>query len=80
MKTDNSIYELVNSQLLELDEKELILVHEMINHIKRPGEKKEPIKFDTKIFIEVQQALQGIPGNFSDDIINIEREEMQVTM
>jgi hypothetical protein len=70
------MYEIVNSQLLELNIRELMLVYEMIRLIKQP---KEPIKMETEIinfpFLQVQEALKGITGNLSDDIINIERED-----
>jgi len=70
------MYELVNSQILALDIRELMVVYEMIKLIKFPKEniKKEPENYNFS-FLRVQQALKGIIGNLSDDIINIERED-----
>jgi len=70
------IYEIVNSQLLELNMHELMLVYEMIRLIKQPHEsKKEETEIFNFPFQKVQEALKGISGNLSDDIINIERED-----
>jgi hypothetical protein len=70
------MYEIVNSQILELNFRELMVVYEMINLFKQQKEKPviETKKNDLP-FLKVQEALKGITGSLSDDIINFEREE-----
>jgi len=70
------IFELVSAQLQELKPSELMLVYEMILLIKQPNEKAQNDKTTSKFsFVQAQEALEGISGNLSDDIINIDREE-----
>ena len=72
---DNSqIFELVTAQLQELEPSELMLVYEMIHLIKRPKETARNEKSTRDFpFFQVQEALKGISGNLSDDIIDIDR-------
>jgi len=67
------IYEIVNSELLELDLRELMLVYEMIWLIKQPKETKKSESGSNLPFLRVQEALKGITRNLSDNINNIER-------
>ncbi len=74
--TFSKMYEIVNSQILELDFRELIVVYDMINLIKQQKEKtiSDNKKSDLPFF-KVQDALKNITGNLSEDIINFERED-----
>lgn len=73
--TFSKMYEIVSSQILELDFRELIVVYDMINLIKQQKEKTiSDIKTDLP-FLKVQDALKNITGNLSEDIINFERED-----
>ena len=70
------IYELINAQIADLDIRELMLIYEMIQLIKQPKSAKMQKKGTNGFpFLQVQEALKGVTGNLSDDIINIEREE-----
>ena len=73
---DPRIFELVTTQLQDLNQGELMLVYDMIRLIKQPRKKVEQENFATVFpFRKTQEALKGITGNLSDDIINIERED-----
>ena len=53
-----------------------MLVYDMIRLIKQPLKKVEQENFANDFpFLQTQEALKGISGNLSDDIINIERED-----
>ncbi|MBI4645776.1 MAG: hypothetical protein HY738_04025 [Bacteroidia bacterium] len=70
------MYELVNSQLVDLNSRELMMIYEMIQLLKYPKESVTQAKSSTELpFLRVQEALKGITNNISDDIINIERED-----
>jgi len=67
------LQELVYSQLIDLNTREIMLVYEMIQLIRQPKViKNEPKR--SFPFFNVQQALKNIQGNLSYDII-AEREE-----
>ena len=73
---NSQIFELVTAQLQGLKPSELLLVYEMIHFIKRPKEVTKNDKSTRNFpFVHVQEALKGISGNLSDDIIDIDRGE-----
>ena len=69
------IQKFVNSEITKLNSQELFLIYEMIRLMKKPKIQQNIKKNVEFSFIEAQNALKGITGNLSDDIINIEREE-----
>jgi len=67
------LQELVYSQLINLNTREIMLIYEMIQLFRKPKE----IKIETERgfpFLKVQQALKNVQGNLSNDIIS-ERDE-----
>lgn len=69
------IYTLINAEIKKLNRNQLFLVYNMLRILQQPIETKGSVFSSGVCFTKSQQALAGISGNLSDDIINTDRNE-----